>query len=153
VSLAVRAPVSGRALAMTAVPDPVFAGLMVGPGAAIDPVRLPATATAPIDGTIVKLHPHAYVITGRDGGGVLIHLGINTVELNGEGFQILAEEGQQVSAGADIVRWDPTAVAATGRSPICTVVALDAAPTDLARVVEDGDVAAGDRVFTWEVRR
>jgi sugar PTS system EIIA component len=153
VSLAVRAPVSGRALAMTAVPDPVFAGLMVGPGAAIDPVRAPATAIAPIEGTIVKLHPHAYVITGQDGSGVLIHLGINTVELNGEGFEILAQEGQQVSAGTDIVRWDPTAVVASGRSPICTVVALDAGPNDLAHVVEDGDVAAGDPVFTWEVRR
>jgi sugar PTS system EIIA component len=153
VSLAVHAPMAGRALAMTAVPDPVFAGLMVGPGAAIDPVRRLGTATAPINGTIVKLHPHAYVVTSDNGSGVLVHLGINTVELKGEGFEIVAEEGQPITAGTDIVRWDPAAVAATGRSPICTVVALDAGPHDLANVVEHGDVGAGTIVFTWEPPR
>jgi PTS system glucose-specific IIA component len=153
VSLAVRAPVTGRALAMTVVPDPVFAGLMVGPGAAVDPVRVPGTATAPIGGTVAKLHPHAYVITAGNGSGVLVHLGINTVELNGDGFEVLVEEAQHVTAGTEIVRWDPTTVAATGRSPICPVVALDAGPDELAHIIDHGEITAGAPLFIWEGRR
>jgi sugar PTS system EIIA component len=152
VSLSVLAPVTGRALPMKDVPDPVFAGLMVGPGAAIDPVREPGTATAPIAGTIVKFHPHAYVIAADSGSGVLVHLGINTVEVKGEGFKLLAAEGQYVTAGAALVRWDPAAVAAGGRSPICPVVALDANPEDLMNIVEEGDVAVGTTLFTWQVK-
>lgn len=148
-TLAVWAPVPGRTLAMEAVPDPVFAGLMVGPGIAIDPVRKPGAAGAPIAGTIVKLHPHAFVMTAESGSGVLVHLGINTVELKGEGFELLAAEGAHVDAGAPIVRWDPAAVAAGGRSPICPVVALDAKPADLGDLVQDADVTVGDRLFTW----
>jgi sugar PTS system EIIA component len=150
VSLAVLAPVGGRALAMTAVPDPVFAGLMVGPGAAIDPVREPGTAVAPVAGVIVKLHPHAYVVEGEGGAGILVHLGIDTVQLKGEGFEVLATEGDQVDAGAPVVRWDPTAVEAGGRSPVCPIVALDASPDELADVVEDGDLAVGAPLFSWQ---
>ena len=88
-------PVSGRAMPISDVPDPVFAGLMVGPGIGVDPVREAGTAVAPIGGTIVKLHPHAYVISG-DGKSVLVHLGIDTVQLKGEGFTLHASEGSTV---------------------------------------------------------
>ena len=63
----VLSPVTGRAIPLTDVPDPVFAGQMVGPGVAVDPAGEPGTAVAPISGTIVKLHPHAYVISGEGG--------------------------------------------------------------------------------------
>ncbi len=146
----VLAPVTGRALAMADVPDPVFAGAMVGPGTAIDPVRESVDAVAPVSGTIVKLHPHAFVVATADGAGVLVHLGIDTVQLKGEGFELLAKEGDQVEAGAPVVRWDPAAVEAGGRSPISPVVALDAAPDALSELRESGDVQAGDPIFTWQ---
>ncbi|MGW0801737.1 PTS sugar transporter subunit IIA [Nonomuraea sp. NPDC002799] len=145
----VLAPVEGAAVGLAAVPDPVFSAGMVGPGTAIDPLRGPGRAVAPIAGKIMKLHPHAYVIVGDDGKGVLVHLGIDTVQLKGEGFRLLAAEGDRVSAGQPIVAWDPAAIEAGGRSPVCPVVALDAVSGAVTRVVA-GAVRVGDALFRWE---
>jgi PTS system glucose-specific IIA component len=144
----VRAPITGMAAALAEVPDPVFSAGMVGPGLALDPPREPITAVSPIDGKIMKLHPHAFVIVGADGRGVLVHLGIDTVQLKGEGFALLAAEGDRVEAGQPIVSWDPAAVAATGRSPVCPVIALDA-PADAVRPLASGRIDAGDELFEW----
>lgn len=144
----VLAPVAGAVIGLAAVPDPVFSQAMVGPGTAIDPVRRPVEAVAPISGTIVKLHPHAYVVVGDDGKGVLVHLGIDTVRLKGEGFRLLAAEGDRVRAGQPVVAWDPAAVEAGGRSPVCPVVALDA-PADAVGKIAEGGVDAGDALFEW----
>ncbi|MEO3871250.1 PTS glucose transporter subunit IIA [Nonomuraea sp. B12E4] len=145
----VLAPVEGAAVGLAAVPDPVFSAGMVGPGTAIDPLRGPGKAVAPIAGKIMKLHPHAYVIVGDDGKGVLVHLGIDTVQLQGEGFQLLAAEGDRVSAGQPVVAWDPAAIEAGGRSPVCPVVALDAVSEAVTGVAE-GAVHVGDELFRWE---
>ena len=148
-ALTVLAPVPGRALAMSEVPDPVFAGAMVGPGAAVDPVRESIDAIAPISGTIAKLHPHAFVITTADGAGVLVHLGIDTVQLKGEGFELLAQEGSEVEAGTPLVRWNPADIEAGGRSPVSPVVALDAEADAVTEIRTSGDVAVGDPLFVW----
>lgn len=145
----VLAPVEGAAVGLSAVPDPVFSAGMVGPGTAIDPSRGPGKAVAPIAGKIMKLHPHAYVIVGDDGKGVLVHLGIDTVQLKGEGFRLLAAEGDRVSAGQPVVAWDPAAIEAGGRSPVCPVVALDASAGSVTEVVM-GAVHVGDELFQWE---
>ncbi|UBU14744.1 PTS sugar transporter subunit IIA [Nonomuraea gerenzanensis] len=144
----VLAPMEGTAVGLAAVPDPVFSAGMVGPGTAIDPLRGPGKAVAPIAGKIMKLHPHAYVIVGDDGKGVLVHLGIDTVQLKGAGFQLLAAEGDRVSAGQPVVAWDPSAIEAGGRSPVCPVVALDALSEELTGVAE-GAVHVGDELFVW----
>jgi PTS system N-acetylglucosamine-specific IIA component len=145
----VGSPLPGRVVGLSGVPDPVFAEAIVGPGTAIDPPRLPTTAVAPLDGRIAKLHPHAFVLVGGDGRGVLVHLGIDTVQLAGEGFELLAHEGDDVHRGQPLVRWDPAAVERSGRSPICPVVALDATPEMLSDVIDSGEVAALDPLFTW----
>lgn len=145
----VGAPVPGRVIALGDVPDPVFAEGMVGPGLAIDPDRRHGAAVSPVDGRIAKLHPHAYVVVDADGHGVLVHLGIDTVELKGEGFTVLAADGDDVRAGQPVVSWDPAAVEAGGRSPVCPVVALDAGAESLADLLGTGPVDAGDRLFTW----
>ncbi len=147
--LRVGAPVAGRVTGLAAVPDPVFSGAMVGPGTAIDPERAPGEATAPIGGTLVKLHPHAFVVVSDDGRGVLVHLGIDTVQLQGRGFTLLAEEGKRVEAGQPLIRWDPAAVESSGRSPVCPVIALDAGAAALGEVRQDGRVAHGDLIFEW----
>ncbi|WP_055477992.1 PTS sugar transporter subunit IIA [Sphaerimonospora mesophila] len=144
----VLAPVAGAAIGLAAVSDLVFSQAMVGPGTAIDPDRRPGHAVAPISGTIVKLHPHAYIVVGDDGKGVLVHLGIDTVQLRGEGFALLAAEGDRVLAGQPVVAWDPAAVEAGGRSPVCPVVALDAEDGTVGEMVE-GRVGAGDPLFLW----
>lgn len=142
-------PVEGSAVGLAAVPDPVFAAGMVGPGTAIDPVRGPGTAVAPIDGKIVKLYPHAYVVVGDDGKGVLVHLGIDTVQVKGEGFELLAAEGDRVVAGRPVVSWNPAEIEAGGRSPICPVIALDAPPESVSEIAQ-GAVRMGDELFRWE---
>lgn len=147
--LRVLAPVPGRVVPMGDVPDPVFAASLVGPGAALDPIRSRHRAVAPVGGRIVKLHPHAYVVVAPDGRGVLVHLGIDTVQLKGEGFTLLAAEGDEVGAGTPVVEWDPAAIEAGGRSPVCPVVALDATADAVRVAAADGDVEAGAELFTW----
>jgi PTS system glucose-specific IIA component len=148
--LPVLAPIPGRVLPLSEVPDPVFAAAMVGPGAALDPPRGPLRAVAPVDGRIVKLHPHAFVVVTASGRGVLVHLGIDTVQLEGEGFRLLAAEGDQVAAGAPLVEWDTAAVEAGGRSPVSPVIALDAPPESIGDTIAAGQVEAGARLFTWQ---
>ncbi len=146
---AVTSPLAGRAIGLAAVPDPVFAGAMVGPGTAIDPVREPSVALAPVDGTVVSLHPHAFVVVDGEGHGVLIHLGIDTVQLNGAGFELLVAKGDTVGRGQPLVRWDPAAVEAAGKSPVCPVIALEATSDALGDLAEDGDIKAGGLLFRW----
>ncbi|MEU9403833.1 PTS glucose transporter subunit IIA [Streptomyces sp. SID4985] len=145
----VTSPLAGRAIGLADVPDPVFAGAMVGPGTAIDPVREPSEAVSPVDGVIVSLHPHAFVVVDDEGHGVLVHLGIDTVQLNGEGFELLVNKGDRVKRGQSVVRWNPASVEAAGKSPICPVVALEATAESLSEVVESGQVQAGDSLFSW----
>ncbi|NLU71072.1 PTS glucose transporter subunit IIA [Streptomyces sp. HNM0574] len=146
----VTSPITGRAIGLSAVPDPVFSGAMVGPGTAVDPVREPTEAVAPVDGIIVSLHPHAFVVVDADGHGVLTHLGIDTVQLNGEGFELLAAKGDTVQRGQAVVRWNPAQVEEAGKSPVSPVIALEATPDSLSDVVEDGDVAVDATLFNWK---
>lgn len=144
----VAVPLAGTAIGLDAVPDPVFADAIVGPGAAVDPERAPTTVVAPVDGTLVKLKPHAFVVVDAEGRGVLVHLGIDTVALDGEGFTLLATEGDTVTVGTPVVTWDPAAVEASGRSPVCPVIALDARP-DAIDQVAGGPVRPGEPLFRW----
>ncbi|MER0246415.1 PTS glucose transporter subunit IIA [Streptomyces sp. HSW2009] len=146
----VLSPLAGRAIGLAAVPDPVFSGAMVGPGTAIDPAREESVAVAPVSGVIVSLHAHAYVVVDDEGHGVLTHLGIDTVQLNGEGFELLVAKGDTVQVGDPVVRWNPAAVEAAGKSPVCPVVALEATAEALSEVVEDGEVAAQGVLFRWQ---
>jgi len=149
--LTVLAPVAGTVRAMSEVSDPVFAGEIVGPGLAIDPSgHGVVTAIAPISGTLVKLHAHAYVIVAEGTRGVLVHLGIDTVQLAGEGFTRHVTEGDTVAAGDVVVSWTPSEVEAGGRSPICPVVALEGKAGSITRLPVAGSVVgAGDPLFAW----
>jgi sugar PTS system EIIA component len=143
----VTAPVAGTAVPLTEVPDPVFAEAMVGPGLAIDPTLAAGVAVAPIAGVVTTLHPHAFVVAAGD-RGVLVHLGIDTVKLNGAGFVLWVEAGAEVACGQPMVRWDPAAVQAGGLSPVCPVVALDAAAGSLSGLVS-GPVSVSTALFSW----
>ena len=149
--LTVRAPVAGVVVAMADVPDPVFGAQLVGPGVAIDPVRDgDVDVVAPIGGTLVKVHPHAFVVAASDGRAALVHLGLDTVQLGGEGFTLRAAEGDAVRAGDVVVTWRPADVEAGGRSPVCPVVALDAPAEQVAAVPAVGArVGAGEPLLTW----
>lgn len=141
------APVTGTSREVSDVPDPVFSSGMVGSGLAIDPVASAQTAVAPVSGRLAKLHPHAYLVVTDEGVGVLVHLGIDTVTMRGDGFSLLASEDTRVEAGQPVVGWDPAYVAGTGRSPMCAVLVLDPpARADLAHP-PGSPVTAGEPVF------
>jgi PTS system N-acetylglucosamine-specific IIA component len=144
----VLAPVGGRVIPLAEVPDPVFAEAMVGPGLAIVPDPTPGKAVAPVAGKIVTLHPHAFVVAADGGRGVLVHLGLDTVQLKGAGFTLLAAAGDEVAAGQPIVAWDPAAVVAGGRSAVCPVIALDAAAEALTELAT-ATLPAGALLYRW----
>ena len=118
----VLAPIDGTVVELEAVPDEVFAQKMAGDGVAIDPSGM--LAVAPIAGTLVKLFPggHAFGIATNEGIELIVHIGLDTVELNGAGFENIAIEGQTVQAGTPIVRFDRATIERTGRAVISPVV-------------------------------
>ncbi|MBP1820214.1 PTS glucose transporter subunit IIA [Mycobacterium sp. OAE908] len=148
----VLAPVGGRAVPLQDVPDPVFSQGMVGYGAAVDPPRGVIEAVAPVSGKILKLLPHAYIVMTPDSVGVLVHLGIDTVRLNGEGFTTHVSQGDEVSAGQLVITYDVASVEAKGLNPIVPVVVMDEressniVPADA--VFEGAEIASGASLFT-----
>lgn len=119
-------PFAGEVVSVSAVPDPVFAQGMLGDGFAVIP-PLDATVVdvvAPVGGTLKQVFPtgHAFAIKTDEGLEVLIHIGLDTVELKGEGFEALKEKGETVRAGEPIVRLDVVKVRELGRDPITPVV-------------------------------
>lgn len=93
------APQNGLLTDITSLPDPVFAEKMLGDGFAVKPSD--GNIYAPASGTIIEIHDslHAYGIETDDGLQLLVHIGINTVELNGEGFNAKVKKGDKIKAG------------------------------------------------------
>jgi phosphotransferase system IIA component len=112
---------------------------MVGYGAAVDPPRAVVEAVAPVSGTLLKLMPHAYIVMTEDKVGVLVHLGLDTVALNGEGFTAHVTQGDHVTSGQLIITYDVPAIVAKGLNPIVPVVVMDER--------EAGNVVASEAVF------
>lgn len=145
--LRVLSPVAGHSRAVSDAPDPVFAKGLVGPGVAITPRAGRQASVAPIAGTLVKLHPHAYLIVDEHGHGVLVHLGIDTVHLQGAGFELLVRENDRVEAGDAIVGWDPAYVEEAGHSAVCAVVVLDCDPATVTQQAVGVDVEVEELLF------
>lgn len=146
------APVSGWLVALDDVPDPVFSGRMVGDGAAIDPTS--ATVVSPCDGTVAFIHPagHAVTIRTDEGIEVLIHIGLDTVQLKGEGFTPRVTAGDSVTTGATLIEFDADLVATTARS-LLTEVVIATMDRIASLEVRTGSVVAGrDAVFDVVVR-
>ena len=116
------APLSGVMVPLEDVPDPVFAQKMVGDGVSIDPIS--DELLAPLSGKVTQLHRanHAVTITGDNGLQVLLHIGLDTVMLRGEGFTPLVKEGDIVSTGQPLIRFDPLVVGARAVSLLTQMV-------------------------------
>jgi PTS system glucose-specific IIA component len=150
-ALVVTAPLPGTVLPIDQVPDPVFAASMVGAGVGIEPGPDAGLVdvVAPVSGRLLKVHPHAFIVLTPDGRGVLVHVGIDTVKLDGAPFTVHATEGDEVAAGDRVVTVDVVAVRAAGMSPVSPVVVMDAAADTMPPVTAGTRVAAGDVLFTW----
>ncbi len=116
------APLSGKVIDITQVPDQVFAGKMMGDGFAIRPVE--GKVVSPVKGKIINAFPtkHALGILSDTGLEILIHVGIDTVNLKGQGFKLLIEENQRVEIGTPLLHVDLAYIEANAKSTITPVV-------------------------------
>lgn len=148
--LQILTPISGKAVHMNEVADEVFAEGMAGEDAAIVPSDS-GEAIAPVSGTLVKLFEggHAFGIATAGGMDLIVHLGLDTVEMQGEGFERLAAQGEAVEAGQPIVRYDLREIRAAGYDPTTPVVVANSDEHAVSGQ-RAGELRAGDILFEVE---
>ena len=143
-----RSPIQGRLIPLDQVPDPVFAGKIMGEGFAIEPQT--GDVIAPFNATVTSLMEdtrHAVGLTAEDGTEVLIHFGIDTVKLGGVGFTALVAQGDAVQAGQLLLQVDLAMIQDKVPSTISPIVFTNL-PEGLTMTVEsDRPVEAGETGF------
>ncbi|MGP2451657.1 N-acetylglucosamine-specific PTS transporter subunit IIBC [Pantoea stewartii subsp. indologenes] len=138
------APVSGEVIALDAVPDEAFASKAVGDGVAIKPSD--KRVVAPVAGTVVKIFNtnHAFCLESENGIEIVVHMGLDTVALDGQGFTRLVEEGAQVTAGQPVLEMDLDYLNAHARSMISPVVVSNIEDFAGLTLLTQGQVIAGE---------
>lgn len=116
------APMSGKVVDLAEVPDKVFSAKIVGDGIAVEPSE--GVVVAPFDGLVKQVFPtgHAVVVESKGGLLLLIHIGIDTVNLKGEGFKILVSEGRTVRTGTPLVKFDMEIIKGKGFPLVSPIV-------------------------------
>ncbi|MCH5641473.1 MULTISPECIES: glucose PTS transporter subunit IIA [unclassified Gordonia (in: high G+C Gram-positive bacteria)] len=144
------APLEGEAVPISDVPDPVFAKGTMGSGAAIKPSG--DTVYAPADGMVVAAQPtgHAFGLVLDGGIELLIHVGIDTVQMKGDGFDVKVKAGQKVTAGTPLVTFDKAKIAAAGYSDITPVVIMNTKKFPSVTQIGTGQVSVGDPLIAVE---
>jgi len=106
----ITAPISGKVIDISLVKDEVFAKKMIGDGIAIDPSE--GTVVSPVDGKVKQVFStgHAVVVESKEGLAILVHIGLDTVNLKGNGFKILVSDGQNIKTGDPIIAFDMEAI-------------------------------------------
>lgn len=138
-------PVNGELMDITNVPDPVFAEKMTGDGFAVLPHD--GTITSPVYGKVFNVFPskHAVGIMSDGGKEVLVHIGVNTVKLKGQGFNVLVQEGDLVSAGQPIMEVDLEYVKANAPSIISPIIFTNLPEGSTVTLKKSGVLKVGDQ--------
>ncbi len=139
----IRSPLAGTVVPLADVPDPVFSKGTMGPGVAVLPSG--DTAYSPGSGVVVAVQPsgHAFGLVLDGGIEVLIHIGIDTVALKGEGFDVKVTKGQKVSAGTPLVTFDRKVIEAAGYPLITPIIVLNGKKFGAVEPAADGEIAVG----------
>lgn len=146
-------PFHGEAAPITASPDEAFAEKMMGDGATVIPWE--GLVTAPCDATISFIFDtnHAIGLELEDGVEVLIHVGINTVALKGQGFQALVEEGDQVKKGQPLLRFDLDYIRENATSTSSPVLFTSMEDNQRLRLLKAGHVSQGEDLLALDIYR
>ncbi len=140
------APLSGTVRPITEMPDPVFSSKAMGDGLAIEPAAGADTVVAPADATVAATMPgsnHAIGLVLDDGMELLVHVGVDTVEMGGDGFACLVDQGQRVSAGQPLMTFSAEKIRAAGHpTAVAFVVTGEGSATGLA-LLDGMDAEAG----------
>lgn len=144
-------PATGIAADLSTAPDEGFAGRMMGDGAVVEPVE--GLITAPADGEISFVFPtkHAMGFQTADGLEMLLHIGIDTVGLDGKGFEILKEEGSQVKKGEPLMRIDVEYLREHAPSLVSPVLCTDLEDNQEIRLLKEGEIQAGEDLFAVDI--
>ena len=145
------APITGSILAIEQVPDKVFSEKMIGDGVAIEPKG--GKIVSPVDGTVVTIFPtnHAIGLVTKEGLEILIHIGLDTVELNGLGFNRLIEKDSKVKKGDPLMEFNPELIKENGKSIITPILITN---MDMVKSIKknSGEVEGGNQpIFEVEL--
>ena len=149
--IVIAAPVNGTCVAIQEVRDPTFRDEILGKGVAVIPTD--GKICAPADGTVTTMFPtgHAFGMTTDDGVELLVHVGLDTVALKGDGFCITAKEGQKVKKGDLMMEADLKKIKEAGYDTITPVVICNTSDYAEVKQLADGMVRVGDDIIDIKI--
>lgn len=149
-AVTIGSPITGKAAPLSQAPDEGFAEGMMGDGVVVTPED--PLVKAPADGTITFVFDtgHALGFETEDGVNLLIHIGIDTVNLKGKGFEILVKEGQKVKKGQNLIRLDLKFLKENAPSLVSPVLCPELTEYQSVRLLKEGKVKAGEDLFVIE---
>lgn len=148
--MTVFSPMNGKILSLESIDDPVFSSGSMGKGVAILPEQ--GRVTSPVNGKVTLLFPtkHAIGITSEEGAEILIHVGMDTVELNGEGFTPLVKQGDVVTLGQELLLFDEQFLKAQEKSTVTPIVITNSTNYKNLQLVAGDTILAGEKLFVNE---
>ena len=143
-------PLTGQVKDITTIEDDVFSSGMLGQGIAIEPTD--GQVLSPVDGVVTSVFPtkHAIGVTSDDGVEILIHIGMDTVSLNGEGFESFVKQNDRVQKGDLMLRVDLDKIKAAGLSVITPIVVTNSSSYKVVKIMTNNQVSKGDLILTIE---
>lgn len=147
--IVLKSPMTGKVLDITQTPDDVFAQKMLGDGVAIEPTE--GVVCSPVDGEVMQLFlpsKHAIGIKSNDGLEILIHIGLDTVKMNGEGFESLVSQGDKVKSGQELIRFDIQKIKEKAKSTITPVLITNMHDIKGFEVIKKGDINAKEDLIS-----
>lgn len=148
--LTIYAPAKGQVTALDKYPDELFSQEVLGPGCGILPAE--DQVVAPFNGTVTQLTEtrHAVGVTSDDGVELLIHVGVDTVEMQGQGFRSTVKEGQKIFRGDTLIKFDREAIKAAGHPDAIAVIVTNSDEFSGVALKAEGDVDAGTVILKVE---
>ena len=150
-TITISSPFKGTAADLSTAPDEAFAGRMMGDGAVVTPED--SVVRAPEDGEVCFVFEtkHAVGFMTDSGISLLIHVGIDTVKLNGEGFEVLVENGQKVKKGEPLLKLDLDYLKNNAPSTVTPILCTELEDNQKIRLLKEGDIQAGEALFAVDI--